>query len=193
MNYQATITEEEIKQMPRKEFNGEIFLIDSRDKLDIALPLIQKEKVLGFDTETRPSFKKGKNNDIALLQFATSDRAFLFRLNKLGFPDALKQICEDDSVLKIGLALKDDLNGLKNLKAFNPASFIDLQNMAKDLSIKNNGLKKLAAILLNFRISKSKSQRLSNWERQILTHKQVKYAATDAWVCYELYRVMKDL
>lgn len=193
MNYQSTITEEEIKQLPRKEFNGEIYLIDTNKKLDIALPLLKDKKVLGFDTETRPSFKKGPNNDIALMQLATSEEAFLFRINRIGFPESLKNLSEDDSVLKIGLALKDDLNGLKKFNDFNPSSFIDLQDLAKKLSIRNNGLKKLAAIFLNFRVSKSRSQRLSNWEGDTLTPKQVKYAATDAWVCYELYRVMKDL
>jgi len=191
MKYQSSITEEEIKQLPAKEFNGEIYLIDTLKKVDIALPLLKDKKILGFDTETRPSFKKGPNNDIALLQLATSEEAFLFRINYIGLPEALKRLFEDDSILKIGLALKDDLSGLKRFGDFTPASFVDLQDLAKDLSIQNNGLKKLAAIFLNFRVSKSRSQRLSNWERQILTPKQLTYAATDAWVCYELYRVMK--
>jgi ribonuclease D len=194
MKYQSSITDEEIKLLPRKEFDGEIFLIDNLNKLHKVMPLLEEEKILGFDTETRPSFKKGKNNDVALMQLATSDRAFLFRLNMIGLPQPLKDLCEDPSVLKVGLALKDDLSGLVKLNGdFNPASFIDLQDMAKELSIQNNGLKKLTAIVLNFRISKSRSKRLSNWENETLTHKQVKYAATDAWVCYELYQAMKDL
>ncbi|MFP4622062.1 MAG: 3'-5' exonuclease [Bacteroidales bacterium] len=193
MKYRSSITEEEIKYLPRKEFNGEIYLIDTLKKLDIALPLLKDKSVLGFDTETRPSFSKGPNNDIALLQLATSDEAFLFRLNYIGFPQALKTLFEDDSVLKIGLALKDDLSGLKRFDDFKPASLVDLQDLAKELSIQHNGLKKLAAIFLNFRVSKSRSQRLSNWERPILTPKQLRYAATDAWVCYELYHVMSDL
>ncbi len=193
MKYQSSITEEEIKHLPRREFNGEIYLIDSLEKLDIALPLLKDKTILGFDTETRPSFKKGPNNDIALLQLATSEEAFLFRLNYIGFPGALKRLFEDESVLKIGLALRDDISGLKRFDDFSPSSFIDLQDMARELSIQHNGLKKLAAIFLNFRVSKSRSQRLSNWEKDTLTPKQVKYAATDAWVCSELYRVMKDL
>lgn len=193
MKYQSSITEEEIKLLPRREFNGEIYLIDTFKKLDMALPLLEDKEILGFDTETRPSFKKGPNNDIALLQLATSDEAFLFRINYIGLPEPLKGLFEDDAVLKIGLALKDDLIGLKRFEDFTPSSFIDLQDLAKELSIQNNGLKKLAAIFLNFRVSKSRSQRLSNWERDILTPRQVKYAATDAWVCYELYCVMKDL
>jgi ribonuclease D len=192
MRYQSTITEEEINLLPRKSFDGEIYLIDTQEKLEVALPWIHEEKVLGFDTEARPSFKKGKNNHVALLQFATSRRAFLFRLNKIGFPEPLKQICEDESQHKIGLALKDDLISLKRITRFEPSSFTDLQDMAKDLAIEHNGLKKLAAIILNFRISKSRSQRLSNWERPTLTQNQLRYAATDAWVCYELYQVMKD-
>lgn len=193
MKYQSTITEEEINLLPIKSFDGDIYLIDTHEKLEIAIPWIREEKVLGFDTEARPSFKKGKNNPIALLQLATSRKAFLFRLNKIGFPAALKRFCEDESYHKIGLALKDDLIGLQKISAFEPASFTDLQDIAKDLYIAHNGLKKLAAIFLNFRISKSRSQRLSNWERPILTQKQLRYAATDAWVCYELYQAMKDL
>ncbi|MEF8984682.1 MAG: 3'-5' exonuclease, partial [Bacteroidales bacterium] len=146
MKYQSSITEEEIKQLPAKEFNGEIYLIDTLKKVDIALPLLKDKKILGFDTETRPSFKKGPNNDIALLQLATSDEAFLFRINYIGLPGALKRLFEDDSILKIGLALKDDLSGLKRFGDFTSASFVDLQDLAKDLSIQNNGLKKLAAI-----------------------------------------------
>lgn len=193
MKYQSSITEEEIKHLPRKEFSGEIYLIDSLEKLDTALPMLKDKTILGFDTETRPSFKKGPNNDIALLQLATSDEAFLFRLNYIGLPEGLKQLLEDESILKIGLALRDDVSGLKRFNDFSPSSFIDLQDLAKENDIQNNGLKKLAGIFLNIRVSKSRSQRLSNWERHTLTPKQVRYAATDAWVCYELYCVMKDL
>jgi ribonuclease D len=117
---------------------------------------------------------------------ATDDKAFLFRLNKIGFPDALADLLANENVLKIGVAIRDDLNELKRLQSFEPAGFIDLQETAKGLNIKNISLKKLAAIVLNFRISKS--QRVSNWEQEILSPAQLKYAATDAWVCYKLYQ-----
>lgn len=193
MKHQSPITEEEMNRLPRKEFDGEIFLIDTLDKLDKAMPVLKGENLLGFDTETRPSFKKGKNYEVALLQLANAERAFLFRLNHIGIPDALKDLMEDANVLKIGLALRDDLAGLKRLDHFEPAGFIDLQDMASENSVPHNGLKKLAAKFLKYRISKSRSKRLSNWEADKLGPKQVRYAATDAWVCYELYKVMKKL
>ena len=193
MKHDTPITEEEMNRLPRKEFDGEIFLIDTLDKLDQAMPILKGENLLGFDTETRPSFKKGKNYEVALLQLANADRAFLFRLNHIGIPDALKDLMEDPNVLKIGLALRDDLAGLKRLDSFEPAGFIDLQDMASENSVPHNGLKKLAAKFLKYRISKSRSKRLSNWEADRLGPKQVRYAATDAWVCYELYKVMKKL
>jgi len=193
MDYRSGITEEEIRQLPRKEFDGEIFLIDTMDKLDQAMEMLKGETLFGFDTETRPSFKKGMLNEVSLLQLATADRAFLFRLNRIGFPGPLRRLCEDDRVYKIGLALRDDLVGLKRLGDFDPRGFIDLQDMADKHSIPHNGLKKLAALFLHYRISKSRSKRLSNWEADKLGPKQVRYAATDAWICYELYRVMKKL
>lgn len=189
MKYREEITNEEIKKLPRKEFNGDIFLIDSQRKLEIALPLLRKHKVLGFDTETKPSFKKGKVNTTALLQLATEDEAFLFRISHIGFPDQLAEILSSEKIKKIGVAIHDDLKDLKKINHFEPAGFIDLQKRAGELNIKNIGLKKLTAIILNFRISKS--QRVTNWEREILSPAQLKYAATDAWVCYKLYKNIK--
>ena len=189
MSFREEISNEEIKHLPRKVFNGNIFLIDTERKFDIAIPLLQECKVLGFDTETKPSFKKGKLNSTALIQLATSDKAFLFRLNKIGFPDELAKILANDNVIKVGVALRDDLKDLKKINSFEPSGFIDLQDTAKELNIKNISLKKLTAIILNFRISKS--QRVSNWEQEILSPAQLKYAATDAWVCYELYQAIK--
>ncbi len=186
MTFREEISNEEIEQLPRKVFDGDIFLIDNERKFDIAIPLLREYRVFGFDTETKPSFKKGKMNSTALLQLATEDKAFLFRLNKIGFPKALAGILADENILKIGVAIRDDLNELKRLQPFDPAGFVDLQDTAKDLNIKNISLKKLAAIVLNFRISKS--QRVSNWEQEILSPAQLKYAATDAWVCYKLYQ-----
>jgi ribonuclease D len=193
MKHQSAITDEEIKQLPRKEFDGEIFLIDSMEKLEQAMPMLDGVDVLGFDTETRPSFKKGKNYEVSLLQLATADQAFLFRLNHIGLPRDVRIILEDERILKIGLALRDDVSGLQRLGDFEPAGFIDLQDMANEHSVPHNGLKKLAGKFLKYRISKSRSKRLSNWEAEHLGPKQVRYAATDAWVCYKLYQVMKEL
>ncbi len=193
MKHRAAITDEEIKQLPRKEFDGEIFLIDSFNKLQQAMPLLEEADILGFDTETRPSFKKGKNYEVSLLQLATGQRAFLFRLNHIGLPKALRNVLENSGIQKIGLALRDDVSGLQRLAHFKPAGFVDLQDLANHHEVPHNGLKKLAAKFLGIRISKARSKRLSNWEAESLGPKQVRYAATDAWVCYELYQVMKDL
>jgi ribonuclease D len=186
MTFREEISNEEIKQLPRKVFDGDIFLIDTERKFDIAIPLLREYRVLGFDTETKPSFKKGKSNSTALLQLATEDKAFLFRLNKIGFPKALADLLSNENIMKIGVAIRDDLKELQRFQSFEPDGFVDLQETAKDLNIKNISLKKLTAIVLNFRISKS--QRVSNWEQEILSPAQLKYAATDAWVCYELYQ-----
>jgi ribonuclease D len=191
--YSSPISDEEIQQLPRKEFDGEIFLIDTLDKLDQAMEMLQGEELLGFDTETRPSFKKGKMNEVSLLQLSNADQAFLFRLNYIGLPNSLRKLLEDVSVLKIGLALRDDLKALRRLGEFEPRGFIDLQDIAQENDVPHNGLKKLAAMFLKYRISKARSKRLSNWEAEHLGPKQVRYAATDAWICFKLYQVMKKL
>ena len=193
MSKHSTSTEEEIQQLPRKEFDGEIFLIDTPDQLDQALSMLKGENLLGFDTETRPSFKKGKVNEVSLLQLASQDQAFLFRLNKIGLPAPLRDLLEDQNIVKIGLALRDDLKGLQRLEDFDPNGFIDLQDISDEHDLPHNGLKKLAAMFLKYRISKSRSKRLSNWEADDLGPKQLRYAATDAWICYKLYQVMKKL
>ena len=191
--YSSPITDEEIQQLPRKEFDGDIFLIDTLEKLDQAMEMLQGEDLLGFDTETRPSFKKGKMNEVSLLQLSNADQAFLFRLNYIGLPNSLRKLLEDASVLKIGLALRDDLKALRRLGEFEPNGFIELQDIAQENEVPHNGLKKLAAMFLKYRISKARSKRLSNWEAEHLGPKQVRYAATDAWICFKLYQVMKKL
>jgi len=191
--YSSPITDEEIQQLPRKEFDGDIFLIDTLEKLDQAMEMLQGEDLLGFDTETRPSFKKGKMNEVSLLQLSNADQAFLFRLNYIGLPNSLRKLLEDASVLKIGLALRDDLKALRRLGEFEPNGFIELQDIAQENDVPHNGLKKLAAMFLKYRISKARSKRLSNWEAEHLGPKQVRYAATDAWICFKLYQVMKKL
>jgi ribonuclease D len=188
MSYKLEITNDEIKKLPKTEFSGNIFLIDTFKKFDIALPLLSEKKILGFDTETKPAFKKGKENEVALLQLSDSETAFLFRLQKIGMPDPLIRILEKDSIKKVGVAIRDDLRALKKVKSFNPAGFVELQEVASEMGLKNNGLKKLAGIFLGYRISKS--QRMTNWENEILSPGQLKYAATDAWICNELYYKM---
>ena len=166
-------------------FKGEIILVDNEEKFSKAITLLKGKKVLGFDTETKPTFKKGVTHKVSLLQLATNDLACLFRINKIGLPDELIDILSDESIIKTGVAIHDDLKVLKAIRKFSPHGFIDLQTFVKDFGIQSSGLKKLTAIVLGFRISKG--QQVTNWEAEELTEPQITYAATDAWVCHEIY------
>jgi ribonuclease D len=184
--YLENIDEAYLKTLPIKSFDGDMFLIDTEEKSVQAMSLLKDANLLGFDTETRPSFRKGRIHPVALLQLATHDKAFLFRLNKIRLPGFLIRILEDPSCLKIGVALKDDIRSLIRLRRFEPAGFVELQEYVKQYGIADNGLKKLTANVLGFRISKR--NQTSNWEQDVLTGDQLRYAATDAWTCLEIYR-----
>lgn len=184
--FAENVTSAEINELPLYQFNGGIFIIDTFDKLDYFLPLLQEQKILGFDTETRPSFKKGVVNPVSLLQLTSATQAFLIRINKVGLPDEIKNILSNKDVKKIGLAIKDDIKILNDINAFEPNNFIDLQDYVGDFGIEARSLKKITAIVLNKRISKS--QQVTNWEREELTEAQRTYAATDAWVCLQVYK-----
>jgi len=184
-NFQSKIIKEQIHKLPVKKFEGSIYLVDTINKKKLIKDKLNNTEVLGFDTETRPSFKKGIRNNISLIQLATSHNAFLFRINLIGIPDFLVRIFENENIIKVGVALRDDLSGLKKIKPFNPNGFIDLQQYVEKFGIEDKGLKKLAANILGLKISKS--QQTSNWENNILKKQQLEYAATDAWVCYKIY------
>jgi ribonuclease D len=188
--YFTTVEAEYIKSLPIKVFPGTIHLIDRPGAFGAVRSSLSNEKVLGFDTETKPCFKKGRYHPVALLQLSTRDEAFLIRLNKVHLPEFLIDILESRDILKVGVALKDDLNGLKKIMDLEPEGFIDLQQFVKQFGIADNGLKKLVANVLGFRISK-RSQ-TSNWEQEELTREQLEYAATDAWVCRQLYETLSD-
>jgi ribonuclease D len=185
-NFETKISREQIYQLPLKLFEGTIHLVDSETNFDKIINRLNKELVLGFDTETRPTFRKGKTNQVALLQLSTNTDAYLFRLNRIGLPESLAKLLASKNIMKIGVALKDDLRTLRKLREFKPEGFIDLQQYVKDFGIEDNGLKKLVANILNFRISKG--QQTSNWELEDLSPQQMEYAATDAWVCYEIFK-----
>ena len=184
-----SITDDEINTLPLTHFEGEIVVVDDPKKVSNIIAELSIQNLLGFDTETRPSFQKGKMNSISLLQLSTSEKAYLFRLNKIGFPNGLLSLLSKKSIIKVGVALKDDVKGLRKITDFSPNGFLDLQDYVKYFRIENNGLRKLAGILLDYRISKS--QRLSNWENGNLTDKQAIYAATDAWVSLEIYKKLQ--
>jgi len=180
-----SITKEEIAAFNTEEFNGRIFVIDTPDKADKAVIYLSGFKDLGFDTETRPSFKKGNLNSVALIQLATDNRCYLFRLNKIGISSSLIRLLSNANIRKIGLSLKDDFNTMSRRMKFTPEGFIDLQKMVSEYNIADMSLQKIYAILFQKKISKN--QRLSNWEADELTEAQKKYAAIDAWACLKIY------
>ncbi|MEN8119023.1 MAG: 3'-5' exonuclease [Bacteroidota bacterium] len=186
MQLEKSITKEEVSKLPLRAFEGEIFVVENENDVQKAISVLKNSNIIGFDTETRPSFKKGRINKVALLQLSSSSQAFLFRLNGNGLHRAVADLLADEKIVKVGVAIRDDLIALKRIRKFEPQSFVELQAYVKNFDIENFSLQKLAAIVLGFRISKSK--RLSNWEAETLGPGQLKYAATDAWVSLEVYK-----
>jgi ribonuclease D len=183
--FKNKISREEIALLPRRKFTGEIFYVDSKEAFKSFFPEFKHNGLLGFDTETRPTFTKGAGNGVALLQLSTGEQAFLVRLNLIGLPGELLDILTDRFIIKAGVAIHDDIAGLKKLTPFEPNGFVELQDYVKDFGIADAGLKKLSANILGFQISKR--QQTSNWEQDELTTPQIEYAATDAWVCHEIF------
>lgn len=183
--FSEDLTDEDIHKLPVSQFAGRVLLIDTIEKYYSAIPDLKKCTLLGFDTETKPSFKKGKKYKVSLLQLADDHHAWLLRLNCIGLPQELADILSDVSIVKIGVAIHDDIKALKQIRPFEPGGFIDLQTVVGNHGIKQLGLKKMSAIVLGFTISKS--QQVSNWEAPALTWPQQIYAATDAWVCRRIY------
>ncbi len=177
--------------LQREVFEGRIFVISTEGEADKAVNYLLSHNILGVDTETRPSFKKGKVNKVALLQVSTHDTCFLFRLNFMDIPPSVQRLLEDTSVPKIGLSLHDDIMSLHKRTDFIPGNFIDLQNLVGDLGVEDLSLQKLYANFFHKKISKS--AQLSNWEADVLTDKQKIYAATDAWSCIKLYEELMRL
>ncbi len=189
--YQKIITVEEIQEYDLSWFKGEIVIVDNLVIFSKMIKRLRGEHVLGFDTETRPSFRKGHKNRVSLIQLASADLACLFRINKIGLPEELLSLLADPKVIKVGVAIHDDIRFLKKVRKFNPDGFVDLQGFVKDFGIKSSGLKKLTAIILGFRISKR--QQVTDWEAEELSEAQQIYAATDAWVCREIYRKLINI
>lgn len=180
-----------ISSLPRVVFDGRIHVILSRSQAERAVDFLLQQPMLGVDTETRPSFSRGTYYRVSLLQVSTRTACFLFRLNIIGMTPAIVKFLEDTTVPKVGLSWHDDLNGLAKLGHFNPGHFIDIQNHVKEVGIEDLSLQKLYANLFGRCISKS--QQLTNWERDILTDKQKQYAATDAWACIQIYDELQRL
>lgn len=186
-----SISKEEINELPLGQFEGKVHLIDRPEQVEDAVDYLSNKRMIGFDTETKPSFKKGEFNHVSLLQLSTSDHAFLFRLNKIGFPDSVRNLLEKENQVKIGAAVHDDLKGLKKLtESFYPLSFFDLNDELKRIGFQNVGVRNLSGMVLNIRISKS--EQVSNWEAETLTEKQQRYAATDAWACLRIFERLRE-
>jgi ribonuclease D len=183
--YKENITFEELAEHELSWFKGEIVLVDNLKTFYEVFPRLLGTDLLGFDTETRPTFKKGRKNSVSLIQLATRDLACLFRINKIGLPDEMINLLSDPAIKKAGVAVRDDIKYLESVRKFSPDGFIDLQNFVKDFGIQSSGLKKLVAIVLGFRISKR--QQVTDWQAEVLSEAQLIYAATDAWVCYQIY------
>ena len=185
------ISKQEINELEVGAFDGEIVLIDDPAMVPDAVAELKKSNIVGFDTETRPAFKKGVFHKVSLLQLATPDIAFLLRLNMLGLPLSIQEILEDPKMVKVGAAVRDDLKALKILAGdFTPFSFFDLNEELKRIGFLNVGVRNLSAMVLNIRISKS--EQVSNWEDKKLTRKQQLYAATDAWACLEVFLTLRE-
>lgn len=185
------IDKRSISNLPKVLFPGRIVVVTTENDADKAVDFLLAQPILGVDTETRPAFKKGINHKVALLQVATHDICFLFRLNYTGITTSILKLLEDTTVPKIGLSLHDDIMSMHRRADFRPGNFIDLQKHVGEIGIEDLSLQKLYANFFGQKISKA--QRLSNWEADILTHQQKNYAATDAWACIMLYEELQKL
>lgn len=183
--HRHVITKHEINALPLRTYTGPIRLVDTDEKMAAAARSLHGEKVLGFDTETRPAFKKGESYKPSLVQLAGSKEVFIFQLRNLTSYEPLAAILADKHILKAGVAVDDDIRKLKDVFFHGAAGFVELAGMASKAGIKNAGVRGLAALLFGFRISKQ--TRCSAWHAATLTEPQLVYAATDAWVCREIY------
>jgi ribonuclease D len=185
------ITKDEINRLPMKQYEGPVHLVRTLEEAEQAVEKLKKETLLGFDTETRPTFRVGEYYQPSLLQLATEKDVFLFQIKLTGLTKGLLEILSSPDIIKTGVSIRDDLSELRKLAGFEPAGFVELATHAKQAHIKNLGLRGLAALLLGFRVSKR--EQTSNWAKNELTESQIRYAATDAWLGREIYLHMDGL
>ena len=188
-HFNSTITSEEINELPLKAYEGKIIEISDAEAAKKAFEEIAKHPAVGFDTETRPVFVRGQSHPVALMQIALHNKVFLIRLKATGMTPEIIHFLQDEKILKVGVALRDDIKALQRMKRFKPGGVFELTELSKKANIEAEGLKKLTALVLGFRISKG--AQTSNWEAEKLNEKQILYAATDAWVCLEIYRKLR--
>ena len=187
MMFVESIDTEQLQKLEYASFPGKIQVIDCVGaEFNRAIAYLRSQKIIGFDTESRPCFSPSQPRyGVALLQLSGAERAFLFRVNSIGMHRRLCNVLANDKIIKVGAAIHDDIRGLQKLRNFTPAAFVDLQKIVCEWGIRDKSVKKMSAIIMGFRISKS--QQLSNWEAEQLSEQQCLYAATDAWVCREMY------
>lgn len=178
-----------MSELPTCVYPAAITIVDSAAVAHSALRVLAKEKIVGFDTETRPSFKKGQSHKVALMQISTAERCFLFRLNKIGICAELKNFLENPDIIKVGLSVHDDFAVLRRSANLDPQGFVDLQQLVKEYRITDISLTKIYGIIFGEKISKN--QRLTNWEADELTPAQQAYASLDAWACLKIYNYLK--
>ena len=186
MTFLPTISNDEVAALPTAEFAGRIVVVDDESKIEAACRDLSSCTVVGFDTETRPSFKAGVTNKVSLLQLSTPETCYLFRLNRIRLDNRILKILTAKRIVKVGADVAGDMRSLHVLRSFREQGFVDLQQLAAGSDIEEKSLRKLAAITLGLRVSKA--QRLSNWEAATLTPQQMMYAAVDAWICIEILR-----
>lgn len=180
-----TISKEAVAELPSEVFAGKTIVVDHESEVAKAVADLMKHSRLGFDTETKPAFKRGQTHKVALMQLSTTEACYLFRLNKIGYPDELDEIICNPDIKKIGLSLRDDFAAIRKRSDKKPQNFVDLQSFVDEYGIDDNGLQRIYAILFGKKISKN--QRLSNWEANSLSEAQKNYAAMDAWACLRIY------
>ena len=185
MILKRTISKEEVKEMPKAAFPGRIHVIQTESEAQKAVAYLQSQAILGIDSETRPSFTKGHSHKVALLQISSDECCFLFRLNMTGLTQPIIELLEDPKVIKVGLSLKDDFMMLHKRAPFNQQACIELQEYVRPFGIQDKSLQKIYGILF--------SEKISNWEADVLTDAQKQYAATDAWACLIIYHLLEEL
>ncbi|MBQ5830089.1 MAG: 3'-5' exonuclease domain-containing protein 2 [Alistipes sp.] len=191
MIFQSTITNDQTAELPSAHFDGRIVVVDREEQIEAACRDLASHRIIGFDTETRPSFKAGVTNKVSLLQLSTPTHCYLIRLCRTKLHSLLLKILSSPDIIKIGADVAGDIRSLHALRHFKERGFVDLQQIASSWGIEEKSLRKMSAIVLGKRVSKA--QRLSNWEASTLTPQQQMYAATDAWVCIEIYNKLMSV
>ncbi|WP_017733421.1 3'-5' exonuclease [Nafulsella turpanensis] len=188
--FEKEITKDQVNNLPLQRYEGKVVVVNTAGQLASALEELQNAAVIGFDTESKPTFYKGQYNPVAMIQMAIPGKVFLIRISLTGFTQGLRDIFSNKKIVKAGISIRDDIKDLQRLAAFTPQNVVDLNDVASEIGVMNIGVRSLAGIFLGIRISKG--QQTSNWERETLSDSQITYAATDAWVCLEIYQKLEQ-